>query len=224
MARSRRTRSTSKPAAQGQRAKVVWLSLMGAMTALGGLLLVLDPGKSNHAGGSAIPALAATGTTDSLERVFTAVRSPLATQRWKAIVIHHSGSNFASPDTIAAQHLRQGLKKMGHHFVIGNGSGMADGEIHVAERWLMQEAGAHASGKDGKWFNQHAISICLVGNGDQRGFSRQQLAKLDQLVASLQAELNIPANRVYLHSDIAPISDPGRNFPAEDFRAALSQR
>jgi N-acetyl-anhydromuramyl-L-alanine amidase AmpD len=226
MARTRRVRSTSPNRAAGSRAKVVWLSLMGAMTALGGLLLVLNPRGTPHAGGRSMPALAATGTQSQLEPIFTNLRAPLAGSQWQAIMIHHSDTGFGSQSTIAQAHKRAGLVKMGHHFLIGNGAGMSDGEIHVGERWLSQEPGAHAiTDTNSAWFNKHAISICLIGDGDQQPFTRQQMARLLQLVDALRTELNIPADRVYLQSDVTQkTTDPGRKFPVQEFREQLSRQ
>lgn len=221
MARSRRVRSTrGNGSAAGNRATVVWLSLAGAMTAVGGLLMALDGRSAPRVGGLAMPALAAVGTVGELEQIFTSVPK-LDRNRWQAIVIHHSSGDFGSPETIAAQHVRAGLRNLGHQFLIGNGRGMGDGEVHVGERWIRQQSGAHAMGQTRMWLNEHAISICLVGNGDQQGFTKLQMAKLMELVQTLRAELKIPANRVYLHSDVAPTTDPGQLFPASEFRARL---
>jgi hypothetical protein len=210
------------PTAISQRAKVVWLALLGAMTGVGGLLLVADRSASTaRADGLALPPLLASSTGPAIESVFR-TRKPLDKARWKAIVIHHSGQPFGSPTSIADEHAKLGFRGLGHHFIIGNGSPMDDGELHVGFRWLDQLPGAHAAGDQGEWHNQHSISITLVGNGDRKPFTRAQLARLDQLLRALCRELDIPADRVYLHSDIAPTSDPGVLFPQADVRRRLS--
>ena len=63
-------------------------------------------------------------------------------------MIHQSGSAYGKPSTIEAEHVAQNLRGLGHHFVIGNGSGMDDGEVHVGYRWLDQLPGAHAAGTE----------------------------------------------------------------------------
>ena len=61
-----------------------------------------------------------------------------------------------------------------------------------------------------------------IADSDREPFSRAQLARLEQLLTALQRELNIPAQRVVLHSDIAPTSDPGVLFPATWLRQRLA--
>jgi hypothetical protein len=206
----------------GTRAKVVWVSFLFAMTGTGGLLLALDGRPAPRTDGLSLSALASVGGASVSESI-SRTRAPLDTAKWQAIVVHHSGSPVGSAATIASEHEARGFKGLGHHFVIGNGAGMPDGELHVGFRWRDQLAGAHAAGPDGEWLNHHAISICMVGDGNRREFTPVQLQRLQTLVAALRQELNIPAERVYLHSDVAPTSDPGRMFPQGEFRAGLRQ-
>jgi hypothetical protein len=220
--RSTTSRSTSprkgsgpRTSDQGRRVRVVWISFLGAMTLTGGLLLLLDGRPVPRIDGLSLsPLAAATGVGSGVADPVFQTRRPLDRQRWQAIVIHHSGSTAGSPATIEREHEARSFKGLGHHFIVGNGSGMDDGQLHLGYRWLDQLPGAHAAGTSGDWFNQHAVSICLVGDGNRRAFSAAQIERLRTLVAALQAQLQIPAERVYLHSDIAPVSDPGRLFPA----------
>ncbi len=223
MPRRTKAKSNRRPPQLGaaKRARTVWLSLLAAMTGVGGLLLAVDAGPAPSVDGLTLTPLVATGTSSSIESVFQ-TRQPLATQRWTHIMIHHSGSPVGTPASIETEHRAQRLKGLGHHFVIGNGRGMDDGELHVGYRWLDQLPGAHAAGPRGEAMNQAAISICLVGDGNRQPFSRAQLTRLNQLVGALCAELKIPASRVILHSDVAPIADPGRLFPETLLREQLS--
>lgn len=189
------------------------MSFLGSMTLVGGLLLALEKRPSPRLDGRSLaPLLASSGPT-GVEAI-TRTRAPLQGESWRAIVIHHSGSAVGSPATIAAEHEARNAKGLGHHFVIGNGSGMADGELHVGFRWLDQLPGFHAAGPSGDWHNLHSISICLVGDGNRRAFTPAQLRRLVQVVSTLSRDLGIPQEQIYLHSDIAPASDPGRFFPA----------
>ena len=225
MARSRRTtKSTrSKAPSAGNRARTVWLCLMGAMTTVGGLLLLLGGQHAPRVDGRTMPALAATGTTYNLESVLRTSK-PLDKNRWKAIVIHHSDSPFGSPESIAKEHTKLGFKGIGHHFVIGNGRGMDDGDLHVTYRWMDQLPGAHAGGRNEKFFNNNAISICLVGDGAREHFTANQLQRAAALVDKLCDELKIPRDKVYLHRDVAPTADPGPLFPEQQFRAMIAER
>lgn len=200
------------------RTKAVWVTLAVAMAGVTGMLALLDSGGSFVSGGINLPALAAAAGSNSLESIFEtrAEESP-----WQAIVIHHTGTPFATAASLDESHRRQGLSGLGHHFVIGNGNGLSDGEIHAGYRWLDQLPGAHAAGEHSEWYNRNAIGIVLVGNGDRRPFTDHQMARLVDLVAALSERYGIPPESVVLHSEIAPTSSPGRYFPAAAFRESL---
>lgn len=189
------------------------------MTGIGGLLLLVDRRPAPRLDGISLPALVAAGSTSGEPALQS--RVPLRRGQWQAIVIHHSGSPAGKPADIAAQHEALGYRGLGHHFIIGNGRGMDDGELHVGFRWLDQLYGAHAGGPDGDWYNRHSISICLVGDGNRRPFTPAQMRRLMQVVGALCRELGIPPERVVLHSEIAPTTDPGRLFPTGMLREGL---
>jgi hypothetical protein len=147
---------------------------------------------------------------------------PVADQRWSGIVIHHLGDPFGTPESIHRQHLSWGYQGLGYHFLIGNGNGLGDGEVHVGYRWAGQLPGAHVVGEAGRGHNEHSIGICLVGNGDNHAFSERQVRHLTRLVQRLQRELNIPRSQVLLHRDIAAdVSSPGSMFPLAEFQSQL---
>jgi len=163
---------------------------------------------------------------------------PLDRARWNAIVIHHSGTPAGDAATIARMHNSEGLAGLGYHFLVGNGQGIADGFVQVCPRWNQQLPGAHVAARkrsDGSTLvnlqsdttadqlNLHAVGICLIGNGDRRPFTPQQLHELGSLVRRLQRELGIPAERVFLHSDVAGVASPGKFFPTSEFEGQLLQ-
>ncbi len=212
---SRRRTRVPTPQVGLTRVRVVWVSFLGAMTLAGGMLLAIDGRPSPRSDGVSLSALAAATTIGSTSSdPLTQTRKPLDTARWQAIVIHHSGSTRGDPTSIEKEHRDAGFKSLGHHFIIGNGSGMDDGQVHIGYRWLDQLPGAHAAGPNGDWYNQHSISICLVGDGNRQGFTQGQIQQLNTLIESLRKQLGLPADRVLLHSDLAPVSDPGKLFPA----------
>ena len=155
------------------------------------------------------------------EQPVLGTRQPVEAERWQAIVVHHSGDAIGSPALIAQASTETGLNGSPFHFVIGNGSGTTDGAIHGTPRWQDQQPGSHVRGAHADALNRTAIGICMVGDGDRSGFSKAQMANLVRLVQSLQTELGIPADRVYLHRDLAGTSSPGRHFPASAFRERL---
>lgn len=218
-----RKAGTKKSAGSGSRTKVVWLALLASMTVVGGVMLAVEGRPAPRVDGLSFAPLAAAGTPTTIESIFR-TRVPLDQSRWTGIVIHHSSAPLGSASTIAAEHEAMGLRGLGHHFIIGNGNGMRDGEIHVGYRWLEQLPGAHAGGAKGDEHNRHSISICLVGDGNRRTFSSTQYEQLVELTAALCRELNIPRDHVYLHSQIAPTSDPGALFPTANFRRDLSRQ
>lgn len=226
---TRATRSLSKAKAnasssgKSKRSQVVWASFVFAMTIACGGLYFLNGGPKTRLEGIALPALLAPGGTSSMDAIF-GTRKPLDKARWQAIVIHHSATPGGKPDALDALAREQGLKELGYHFVIGNGNGMADGELFVGRRWRDQVPGAHVGGKDGDWYNQRSIGLCVVGDGDKGRLSEAQEERLAELTASLCRRLGISPSRVYLHSDLAPTTSPGRLFPAASFRADVAGR
>ena len=130
--------------------------------------------------------------------------------RWRAIVIHESGTPAGDLASIERRHQQAGLACLGFHFVVGNGQGMEDGAVAVGPRWERQLAGAHAprgwrtpagiTGSidlDASGLNQSAIAVCLVGRADRRPFTDRQCREVRALVRQLQAEFGIPDHAVF---------------------------
>jgi hypothetical protein len=208
------------------RTQVVWSALAVSMTAAAGLLWALNgaPGPQNAGAPLAAPlaelAPAPAQGWDGL--LFDRLdREAEADRAWNGIVIHHSGTNQGSAESIARIHEGQGIRGLGYHFVIGNGAGQPDGEIAVGFRWSDQLPGAHIAGPMPQADKNRKIGICLVGDGDRRPFTEEQLAALASLVTSLQERYAIPAERVTLHRDLASTASPGRFFPETLFRQSL---
>jgi len=139
--------------------------------------------------------------------------------RWKAIVLHHSGLPAGSPESIERQHRAWGYASLGYHFVVGNGFDYGNGAIYAGPRWRLQQPGAHVADRPrgaepgADWFNEHAIGICLVGNGQKRGFTDAQIRELRGLIVELQRTCGIPDSAIFLHSDLADVESPGQHFP-----------
>ncbi len=202
------------------RTRVIWSALAGSMVLVtGGLSLLGGHGPATAGAsidGRVLTPLAEVEGPRTLESVFD-TRRPLDRERWTAIVIHDSGAPADSVSEIDARHRRAGLTSLGYHFVIGNGTRMGNGSVHVGDRWLEQLPGAHVGGPDGAYYNGCAIGICVVGDGDRRAPTDAQVRRLAQLVVDLARELGIPRDRILLHSDLAETTSPGRLFPASLF-------
>lgn len=211
---------TSRPA-RAIRTKVVWGVLGIGMTLGIGLLSALDSGNTTRTGGRSLAPLMGIERAVGMESIFQ-TSTPIAESRWDSIVIVHSGQPAGSPAEIAQEHKSLGYDGLGFHFVIGNGKRMGDGEIHVGYRWLDQQSGADLSGVDSGFNSSTAIEICLVGDGDRRPFSDEQLYRLAQLVNAISDELGIPQDSIHLHKDLAGTSSPGQFFPSAQFNELLA--
>ena len=203
------------------RTKVVWGVLGIGMTLGIGLLSALDSGNATRTGGRSLTPLMGIERTVGMDSIFQ-TQNPLEDGRWDSIVIVHSGQPAGSPAEIAQEHKSIGYDGLGFHFVIGNGKRMGDGEIHVGYRWLDQQTGADLSGVNSGFNSSSAIEICLVGDGDRRPFSDEQLYRLAQLVHALSDELGIESDSIHLHKDLAGTSSPGQFFPRAQFNELLA--
>lgn len=159
--------------------------------------------------------------------------------RWQAIVIHHSASRKATPQSMHNYHLKERgwVNGLGYHFVIGNGVNYPDGKVYVGPRWKKQLTGAHCKSGSGRYFgawrpsnyfNEHAIGICLIGDFEHERPTRRQLEALTRLVEFLCDRYHISADHVYGHGEVTHRTlCPGRyvNMSAvrRSVRRALAQ-
>lgn len=237
---------TSMPPRHGARAAKVWVTFILACMAAVGALWWTDGGtrEVSHPAETArrtVPLAAASlGSADRAAVVYegapahhsrgiTPRIAPLDRGRWTSIVIHHSGTPGGDVASLERRHIQDGLTGLGYHFVIGNGQGCEDGQVTVGYRWDRQLAGAHVAeggpAREGippaSYFNEHAVAICLVGNGERRPFTERQWRELVGLVRQLQMELGIPGSVVYLHSQLSGVASPGRFFPADELKSQI---
>jgi N-acetylmuramoyl-L-alanine amidase len=141
--------------------------------------------------------------------------------RWECIVIHHSASDMGGAERFGQWHKARGWDELGYHFVIGNGTDTADGQVEVGPRWAGQKHGAHCKTPD-EYYNQHGIGICLVGNFDNYDPSPAQMKSLVRLCRFLCARFHIPPSDIETHGGITGKTDcPGRNFDVERLRALV---
>lgn len=204
------------------RTKVVW-SVLGVGMSLGvAALSILDPGAPGaHAGGVSMSPLMGISGSIGMDAIFQ-TNTPIEESRWDSIVIVHSGTPTGSAADIAQEHRGLGYDGLGFHFVIGNGTRMGDGEIHVGYRWIDQRDGAELAGVGTGFSNSGVIEICLVGDGDRRPFTEQQLHRLAQVVTALADRLDIPSEKINLHKDLAGTTSPGQYFPRAEFEQMLA--
>ncbi len=144
--------------------------------------------------------------------------------RWKAIVVHHSATESGSAATFDKHHKEKGWDELGYHFVIGNGTDTPDGRIEIGPRWQKQKHGAHCK-TPSKYYNQHGIGICLVGDFTKEPPTRAQKAALVRLVRFLRAECGIALHEITTHKAVTrKTACPGRHLSLTWLRRAVSVR
>ena len=149
--------------------------------------------------------------------------SPL---RFDDIVIHHSGGGSGDPEMLRQVHRdrqpHDPIDMIPYHFLIGNGRGMKDGEVHATGRWRWRLWGAHMSANH-TGLNISAIGICVIGNFEVAQVSEAQFAALETLCRDLMARYRITVEHVGFHGHFEreATACPGRNFPHERLIAAL---
>ncbi len=177
---------------------------------------------AEHGHGASLGAAKSINLSGSVTRAID--RTRIRKGRWKYIVIHHSAMPMGSAKGMDDYHRRQRRMEHGlaYHFVIGNGRGMADGEVYVGRRWTKQLHGGHLRSESQ---NDVALGICLVGNFEKHAPTRRQMDSLHTLSLALMKRCGIPADRVRTHKNINVIHTrcPGRKFPATTFLRDLKR-
>lgn len=144
-----------------------------------------------------------------------------AERKWVYVVIHHSATGSGSVDSIHQNHRQRKDKQgqpwlgIGYHFVIGNGSGMGDGEVESTFRWKQQIHGAHSGSAV---HNANGIGICLIGNFQENAPSEKQIAAVTRLIGTLAKRYEIPSRLVIGHNSVKPTACPGKLFPLQDVK------
>lgn len=140
---------------------------------------------------------------------------------FKSIVLHHSATHGGSAAAFERTH-RARLGGLAYHFVIGNGSGTADGSVETGYRWRDQIPGPHTKNQD---VNLESIAICLVGDLEKEPPTKKQMTALVELLEKLCREGQISPDRIRSHREVdAETLCPGRGLPIDGLRTAISGR
>ncbi|MBN2586441.1 MAG: N-acetylmuramoyl-L-alanine amidase [Candidatus Fermentibacteraceae bacterium] len=133
------------------------------------------------------------------------------------IIIHHSATETGCARVFRALHRGvNGWVDIGYHFVIGNGTLSADGEIEPGRpEWAV---GAHARRN-----NDDSLGVCLVGDMNHHPPTEAQLFSLAGLLEKLMAKYGLSAKDLALHGDLPHCSTlcPGRYLTLEKVRKLL---
>lgn len=140
---------------------------------------------------------------------------------FRAIVLHHSATHGGSAAAFERNH-RPRLGGLAYHFIIGNGSGTADGEVEVGYRWRDQAPGPHTKNAQ---VNRESIAICLVGNLQSAPPTPRQIRALLDLLEKLCREYGIPAGQIRSHREAdGETLCPGKGLPMAEIRSAMERR
>jgi LysM repeat protein len=141
---------------------------------------------------------------------------------WQKIIIHHSGSDIATPQGMDRYHREEQRMENGlaYHFVIGNGTRTGDGEVFVGRRWTEQLDGGHLASAA---LNRKSIGICLIGDFNRSAPTARQMESLQLLVKHLMQRCNVSKANVQTHKQVnpRPTQCPGSKFPTRQFLADL---
>ena len=146
-------------------------------------------------------------------------RAPVASHRWRYIVVHNSGTRQGNAKAFEYyhQHVRKMPNGLAYHFVIGNGTSSGDGQIEIGNRWVRQINGGHVHSD---YLNSIALGICLVGDCNRDEPTARQKEALDELIRYLRTRVGKTDRRwavVKAHKDINPprwpTDCPGDKFP-----------
>lgn len=198
-----------------RRRLVVFLSLLVVLTLTSLLLQAMSRSPMQP---DAADTLFAYGVGDSIDSIFR-MTVPVQPTHWQYLYIHHTKTANGN-----ALMLGGGPEGVADHFIIGNGDGLADGELQISQRWNHQQSALSPTGN--LVVEPNCVSICMVGDYDRKPPTPMQLGRLGQLVQALQLRCRIPANRVEWLNDATganagSAAGIGRYFPAAAFHDQL---
>lgn len=129
---------------------------------------------------------------------------PMSTRdikRLDMIILHHSASSVATPESIHNAHLHNGWAGAGYHILVRK-----DGTIYKLRP--IKNVGAHCEGH-----NRLSIGICFEGNFETEKMSDKQLKAGKWVVKYYAKKYGI--KYVRQHRDYMATACAGRNFPKE---------
>ncbi|WP_431685574.1 peptidoglycan recognition protein family protein [Hahella sp. NBU794] len=148
-------------------------------------------------------------------------------RRWRYIVIHHSGG--ASGDIALLQRVHRErqphdpIHAIPYHYVIGNGHGLAMGEVASDWRQEYDIWGGHLT-LHNLTRNFLGIGVCLIGDFEKRDVPEPQYQALVKLTRTLMTRYDIPTANVTGHGMTPGESTqcPGSRFPMSRFKRDIA--
>lgn len=129
---------------------------------------------------------------------------------WQYIMLHHSGDSLTF-EQVRKVHKDKGWQDVGYHYGVE-----PDGTVKEGRPFTMP--GAHE-----EKFNRTAIGIVALGNFEKHEMPAAQKEGIIKLTKRLMDEHRIPAENLLLHREKDATACPGKHFPADEIRAALTQ-
>lgn len=181
---------------------------------------VIFPGQRLRIrGGGGSAGAVATPENPSLVKVRSHIKvRNLDRSRWKHVILHHSATANGNAAIFDRYHRQRGMENgLAYHFLIGNGSDSADGQIEIGRRWTRQIQGGHVHSFA---YNENSIGICLVGDFERTRPTDKQVAAAQALVGFIKRTLLNDKPRVLVHREIPGERTlcPGRHFPMTRFQ------
>lgn len=140
---------------------------------------------------------------------------------WEGIVIHHTAAEYASKAGIDRYHRKRFDDELGtqYHFLIHNGKKGPKGLIEAA-RWAHQARSIHLFKPEGA---PYAITICLIGNFEERKVPKRMMESTVQLTQALSQRFAIPPERLTTHRGVDGrlTQCPGKHFSVSKWKAAV---
>jgi len=185
---------------------IVLASLMGVLTLTSALLLALAPPPLSGEGSLENLWAADSSGGGALADAIFKTRVAAKAGEWKYIYIHDSGARDRA--TAGA----------GDHFVVSDGTSRPDGQIVMTQRWNGQAAASPAGVQS---IDPNCISICECGDFDAARPTASQMRRLTELVSTLQGQLGIGGDKVYMLADARAGAGIGRQFPVKMLREQI---
>ncbi len=180
------TRASKKYTVDRTRLTWVLAALVASMTIGTVVLGVLEPHKILH--NAKTTYLAAIHDSDSANKI-SRTSVPIENELWQAIVIHAIRNSSSNDLGIGCTSNGKRTPPAVAHFAIA-----PDGSTLIGARWYNQEPAERYPGKI-------LIAVQLAdGHSDA---TREQATELLNRIRDLQAMCNIPASKVYVHSQLS---------------------
>jgi N-acetyl-anhydromuramyl-L-alanine amidase AmpD len=150
-------------------------------------------------------------------------------RRWNYIIVHHSGGSYGHIPFLQKVHRnRQAhdpIDAIPYHYIIGNGNGLALGEVASDWRQRYNLWGAHMSARNMDR-NFRGIGICLIGNYESEQVPARQYGALVRLTRDLMLRYSIPVENVTGHgwTPGEQTKCPGKNFPMRKFLSDIASQ